>query len=270
MKQLIDYYSAYDEWGRLDREPLEYLVNMHHIRGNLPESGRILDNGAGPGKYSVELAKAGYRVTLADLTPRLVETAERKAEEEGVRERFDGFHALDARDLSGLPDENFDAALMLGPLYHLQEERDRRQAVGELHRVTKPGGIVFVAFMPRTAFLRTSLERPLNWKPNHTAAGLDKMLDTGAFEHEDEGRFTGAYYFDIDDIRPFMEEQGFESVKLIASASLAGSMDAEQWDYWRGRGEEEFAAVMRRVIQVSESPYILGTSSHLLYIGRRK
>lgn len=82
--RVVDYYSKFDEWGRLDREPLEFLINIHYIRQSLPASGLVLDNGAGPGKYAVELARLGYQVTLSDLTPASVELAEQKANEMGL------------------------------------------------------------------------------------------------------------------------------------------------------------------------------------------
>ncbi|WP_325176764.1 hypothetical protein [Paenibacillus alkalitolerans] len=50
MQDIVNYYSSFDEWGRLEREPLEFLVNWHFIKKHLPESGQILDNGAGPGR----------------------------------------------------------------------------------------------------------------------------------------------------------------------------------------------------------------------------
>lgn len=75
MNNIIDYYNSFDEWGRLDREPIEFQVNWHYIKKYLPQNGRILDNGAGPGKYSMKLANEGYKVTLTDLTRKLVEIA---------------------------------------------------------------------------------------------------------------------------------------------------------------------------------------------------
>ncbi|WP_322348786.1 class I SAM-dependent methyltransferase [Paenibacillus albus] len=114
MDAIIDYYSSFDEWGRLDREPLEFKVNLRYIQSNLPLSGHILDNGAGPGKYAMELAKLGYQITLSDLTPRLVEVAEAKAEELGLRKHFTNFLVQDARNLEQLESNQFDAALMLG------------------------------------------------------------------------------------------------------------------------------------------------------------
>jgi len=269
MEKVIKYYNSFDEWGRLDREPLEFKVNFHHIKANLPVQGRLLDNGAGPGKYSIELAKLGYQITLTDLTPRLVEIAMQKAQEQELKKQFDGFYVADARDLSRFSDNQFDATLMLGPLYHLQAEEDRATAVTELRRVTKNGGIVFVAFMSRIRFLTTSLLFPELWKPNNSVQGISDFLESGEFNHTDEGRFTGAYYFNIDDINPFMKSHGFESIKIVGSSSIAGAMNQEQWDYWRHKGEDEFQEIMRIVMHESESPYILGTSSHLLYIGRR-
>lgn len=51
MEYVIEYYSRFDEWGRLDREPLEFIINWHYMKRYLPPSGSVLDNGAGPGKY---------------------------------------------------------------------------------------------------------------------------------------------------------------------------------------------------------------------------
>ena len=69
-------------------------------------------------------------------------------------------------------------------------------------------------------------------------SAIKEFVRTGIFNHSDEGRFTGAYYFNLEDIKPFMEAHGFKTIKLIGSSSIAGSFKAEQFDYWRsvGRG----------------------------------
>ncbi|PWV93766.1 methyltransferase family protein [Paenibacillus cellulosilyticus] len=265
---IVDYYNQFDEWGRLDREPIEFLVNWHYMRSSLPAQGHILDIGAGPGKYSMALAQHGYEVTLADLTPRLVDIARDKAEELGLTEQFRGFHVADATNLNCYEDQIFDAALMLGPLYHLQEEADRSRAARELHRITKTGGLVFVAFMTRTRHLMTSLSDPQQWKPNHEPEGIAAFAQTGKFNHTDAGRFTGAYYYNIDEIEPFMEAHGFRTIQLIGSSSIAGGMRGERLDYWQSFGEERFREIMDLVYREAANRSNLGASSHLLYIGR--
>ncbi|PEJ48456.1 SAM-dependent methyltransferase [Bacillus sp. AFS002410] len=269
MSKIISYYNQFDEWGRLEREPIEFQVNWHYIKKYLPKTGCILDNGAGPGKYSMELAKDGYRVTLTDLTPRLVEIAKNKALEFQLDRQFDGFYSADARELSMFSDEQFDASLMLGPMYHLQEEKDRIQAVNELNRVTKKNGLVFVAFMPRIRHVFSSLLSPNNWRPNDNMDTILEFSQSGCFNHADEGRFTGAYYFNIEDINPFMEQQGFETLELIGS-NVGTILNDESWNYWRNKGESEVEKIISLLIEKATDPYILGTSSHLLYIGMKK
>jgi ubiquinone/menaquinone biosynthesis C-methylase UbiE len=268
--KVIRYYQSFDEWGRLDREPLEFLINWHYIRQFLPPSGNILDNGAGPGKYSMALAQHGYRVTLTDLTPRLVDIARDKAVELGLTNQIDGFYVADARDLRHWKEGQFDAALMMGPLYHLQDEEDRNAAVKELYRVTKKDGIVFVAFMSRVRHVLNSLLEPQRWKPNDQLDTIRQFMKTGIFDHHDEGRFTGAYYFPIDEIQPFMESHGFETLHLIGSTNLGAVFTPEQWEYWQNRGEKEFEKLLNLLIELAKDPYVLGVSSHLLYIGTKK
>lgn len=269
---IIDYYNSFGEreWSRLDREPLEFMVNWHYINKYLPASGSILDNGAGPGKYAIALAQQGFRMTLADLTPKLVEIAKEKSYELDVESFFDGFHVADARDLSEFANDSFDASLMLGPLYHLQHEDDRRTAVQELHRVTKNGSYVFIAFRSRTNHALASLLSPNHWRPNDNMNAIQTFMNDGIFNHTDEGRYTGAYFYNVEDINPFMESNGFQSVALIGSTNIGALLSEEQLSYWRQKGEEEYNRLIDFLIQSAEDPSLLGISSHLLYIGRKK
>lgn len=270
LQEIIDYYNSFDEWGRLDREPLEFQINWHYMKKYLPPTGEVLDNGAGPGRYSIELAREGYRVTLTDITPRLVEIAKTKAIELKLMDQFNGFYVADATDLRELENEQFDASLMMGPLYHLQSEEQRVAAVKELYRVTKKGGVVFVAFMSRVRHVLTSLLYPHQWKPNDNLDSIYEFIKTGIFNHRDQGRFTGAYYFNIEDIKPFMESHGFETLNLIGSENIGSVLTPEQWEYWRNRGDQEYKKLIDLLIKTATDPYVLGISSHLLYIGRRK
>ncbi|WP_298474196.1 class I SAM-dependent methyltransferase [Psychrobacillus sp. FSL K6-4046] len=269
MSNIISYYNQFDEWGRLEREPIEFQVNWHYISTYLPPNGNVLDNGAGPGKYAMKLALEGYNVTLTDLTPKLVEIAREKAEEFNLKGRFTDFLVADARDLSKIQDEQFDASLMLGPMYHIQGEADRIKAIQELHRVTKKDGLVFVAFMPRVKHLLTSLTHPENWKPHDQMDNILQFNQTGCFDHQETGRFTGAYYYNIDDIQPFMESNGFQSLELIGS-NVAATLNKASWDYWKEKGEQEYDKLINLLIEKASDPYMLGVSSHLLYIGTKK
>jgi ubiquinone/menaquinone biosynthesis C-methylase UbiE len=121
------YDDVEREWNRLVRDAyhsLEFLVTMHHIRKHFPPGGKILDAGGGPGRYSIELCRAGYNVVLFDLSPKCIATAKDKfkSEPEAVQNRLLEFVLGDIRDLSRFETNHFDAVLCLGgPLTHISD-----------------------------------------------------------------------------------------------------------------------------------------------------
>ncbi len=146
MNYLEEYYNAYDEDGRLlsRHGQVEYLTTMKYIRGCVSacDAPRILEVGAGTGRYSVTLAKEGYRVTAVELIRHNLDI---------LRGKLDGTEPITAMqgsalDLSALPDASFDITMLLGPMYHLYTREDKLQALREAVRVTKPGGWLLAAY----------------------------------------------------------------------------------------------------------------------------
>ena len=82
MNYLEDYYNNYDEEGRLlsRHGQVEYLTTMKYIRESLIgiSDPSVLEIGAGTGRYSVTLAKQGYRVTAVELIPHNLELLKSK------------------------------------------------------------------------------------------------------------------------------------------------------------------------------------------------
>ncbi len=110
----------------------------------------MLDIGGATGIHSSWLAEAGNDVTLIDPV----------ASQVAVAKEHSTFAALvgDARQLP-LASEVFDAVIMFGPLYHLQEREDRLRALSEAKRVLRPGGLLFAAAISRiSSFLDSTLE----------------------------------------------------------------------------------------------------------------
>ena len=146
MNFLENYYNNYDEEGRLLRRhgQVEYLITMHYINHILKEdkAKRILEVGAGTGRYSVTLAKEGYEVDALELIEHNLDI---------LKSKLDGtekIHAVqgNALDLSRYGDESFDLVLILGPMYHLYTMENRKKALSEAVRVTKKGGHICVAY----------------------------------------------------------------------------------------------------------------------------
>ena len=146
MDYLDEYYSSYDEEGRLlsRHGQVEYLTTRKIIRECLEglSDPAILEVGAGTGRYSVTLAKEGLRVTAVELIEHNLDI---------LKSKLDGTEPIaalqgNALDLSFLPDESFDLTMLLGPMYHLYTREDKLQALREAVRVTKPQGKILVAY----------------------------------------------------------------------------------------------------------------------------
>lgn len=135
------YYSSYNEDERFDKRhnSVEFLTTMDYIRRYLTPGDRILEIGAGSGRYSHALARTGHRVDAVELIPRnigLFRERTEPGEDVSIRQGT-------ATDLSCFEDGTFDLTLLLGPMYHLFTEEEQRAALSEAARVTKPGGLVF-------------------------------------------------------------------------------------------------------------------------------
>lgn len=144
-KYLNDFYNNYDEDERLKLKhgSVEFLTTMHYIENYLNAGDRILEIGAGTGRYSHALARYGYAVDAIELVEHNIEVFNKNTlVEENITVRQGN-----ALDLSAIPDSQYDITLLLGPLYHLYNKQDKQQAIREAMRVTKTGGIIFCAYV---------------------------------------------------------------------------------------------------------------------------
>lgn len=154
---LIDYYSSYDESGRLETKhgAVEFLTTMRYIDKYIREGDRVLEIGAATGRYSHALARRGYTVDAVELVEHNIEIFRQNTLPDEKITVTQG----NALDLSAFPDDKYDITLLLGPLYHLYNDEDKRQALSEVIRVTKPGGVIFAAYVISDGCLVVGLNR---------------------------------------------------------------------------------------------------------------
>ena len=139
-----NYYENYDEDARLTlrhRMP-EFLTTMRYIERYLTPGARVLEIGAGTGRYTLTLASMGYDVTAVEPVEHNLDILSSKIEAGQRVTPLPG----NACDLSFLSDGAFDTVLLLGPMYHLFTEEDKKKALAEALRVCRPGGVLFTAY----------------------------------------------------------------------------------------------------------------------------
>lgn len=142
---LTDFYNNYDEDSRLSSKHglVEFLTTMRYIDKYIKPNDRVLEIGAGTGRYSHALARRGYAVDAVELVEHNIDIFRLNTHPQEQVTISQG----NALDLSSIQDNRYNITLLLGPLYHLYTIEDKRQALNEAIRVTKPGGIIFAAYV---------------------------------------------------------------------------------------------------------------------------
>lgn len=252
------FYNEIDEDVRLGRSrqgQLEYLTTMEYIHRYAKPGDRILEIGAGTGRYSIALAKEGYDVTAVELVESNLEVMRKNGE------GLEKLHILqgDATDLSKLENEAYDITLSFGPLYHLYEKQDIASAISEEFRVTRKDGIIFSAFLSVYAIMYD------NYLNENLVAGIDENYDENFnVRHFENQLFTG---YDICEFEALFEDRPKEYLKTIGVDSILEL--AEQGKNFV-MSDSDFAAFAEYHLAICEKRELLGSSSHLLYICRKK
>jgi S-adenosylmethionine-dependent methyltransferase len=268
------YYDSFGEreWARLEDPSdgaVEFAVTCHALDTYLPTGARVLDLGGGPGRYSLWLAERGHRVVLADISPTLLDIARTKVAQSNSGGLVETIVEVDARDLSRWSDDAFDAALALGPFYHLLDPLDRERAAAELVRVLRPGGVAFVALMPRYAFLRRTLAVADERRHLKDPVFVERVLEEGTFVNDVPGRFTAGYGVRPEDVAPFFEGHGLATHALLACEGIVPDLQEDLAETMRD-DPAAYRQVLDVVLRTASDPSILGMSAHLLYVGRKQ
>lgn len=144
-KRIVEaFYAKMNEEERLaDRQGyVEYATTMAYIRKYLKPHMRIAEIGAGTGRYSLALSREGYHVDAVELVEHNIQVFRSKLKKEDDIRILQG----NALELSCLADKSMDITLLLGPMYHLFSKEHKKKALAEALRITKPGGLLFVAY----------------------------------------------------------------------------------------------------------------------------
>ena len=260
-----NYYDAAPEreWERLDTglSRIEFAATLRLIERYFPENGDVCDIGCGPGRYAIELARRGYRVTLFDLSGKLLERAKQAFTSEGIS--AERFIKGDARELACFRDESFDAVLLLGPLYHLVKRDDRSLALSEMIRILKPGGRAIIAFLNSWGLLRSGVvDFPKRFR---NPAFLRSMLGEQAFEDHELSGFTECHWSNPDIASEEIQDAGLRIISRAGAEGFLGGM-APLYESLRKDEPEAYENVLEFAAETSELPQFRDATDHVHFV----
>ena len=260
MDYLEEYYNNYDEDGRLlsRHGQVEYLTTMKYIRESLAglSDPKILEVGAGTGRYSVTLAKQGLKVTAVELIPHNLEI---------LKSKLDGTEPItalqgNALDLSRFADETFDLTLLLGPMYHLYSKEEKLQALSEAVRVTKSGGRILVAYCMNEP---TVIQYVFGL--NHLREVMDLNMLTSDWHCISEPKDL----FEMVRTEEIAELDAAVPVKRIKLVATDGATNYKR-EYIDAMDDETFSRWMEYHFAICERQDLIGASHHTLDILRKE
>lgn len=258
---LTDFYNNYDEDNRLEQKhgSVEFLTTMRYINKYIKPGDRVLEVGAGTGRYSHALARQGYVVDAVELVEHNIEIFRKNTQ---ITENVTVIQG-NALDLSAFPDGKYDITLLLGPLYHLYTKEDKQQALQEAIRVTRPGGIIFAAYVISDGCL---LDEGFKRGSFSVAKYVEKgLLDSETFAAKSEPKDL----FELvrkEDVNDLMAGFSVSRLHYVASDGCALFM-REAVDHM---DDEMFGLYLKYHFATCEREDLLGVTSHALDIFKKR
>lgn len=259
LKVLTDFYSQYDEDGRLLSKHgwVEYLTTMRYIEKYLRPGMRVLEVGAGTGRYSHTLARQGYRVDAVELVQHNIEIFRQNTQPgENITIRQGN-----AKDLAFLSEDTYDITLLLGPMYHLFTVPEQKQALTEAIRVTKPGGVVFVTYCNNDAtMVQYCFGRGMLREERYRC-----LVDPVTFKASSDPAELFQLYRK-EDIDALMAEFPVERLHYVGT-DMATNFMRQAVDEME---EELYELYLQYHFSICERPDMIGATHHMLDVFRKK
>ena len=244
--------------GRLEFERSKDIIARNLFK--LP--AKILDLGGGTGHYSFWLANLGYEVHLVDAMDNHIETAQKVVQ-------FYSLSSITVGDARGtkFSDESFDVVLMMGPLYHLTDKRDRLCALEEAKRVLKPGGRMMAVCISKFASLLDGYQSGFITDETFQSIVEQDLIDGQHRNPQNHPHyFTTTKFHEPSEFREEIEEAGFFDITLHAVEGFAAQLpdlDAKMSD------ESAKALMFHHLRTVESEPSLLGCTPHVIAVARK-
>jgi len=262
-----EFYNDYGmkEWDRWERDPLgrvKWLVHVHYLRQYLPTGARVLEIGAGAGRFTQVLAELTSHITVADISPGQLALNRQQAEAHGFDHAVEQRVECDMTDLHGIfADEEFDAVVCLGgPVSYLFERA--ADGIRELMRVTKPGGPIFLEVMTLWGIIHEMLFSvvEIDRAVNRQIVATGDLLLPGASSHH-------CRMYRAADFHRLLEGAGLPIELMFTSNVLTATWGEKLREV--SEDSETWRHMMELELEACREPGCLDMGTHLVAVCRK-
>jgi SAM-dependent methyltransferase len=249
------------EWTRFEAGPnsrTSLEVHLHYLRRFIQPRDRVLDVGAGPGRFTIELAEIGAVVVVADISPGQLELNRKRVAAAGKEEQVANRVIADITDLAGFRAGEFDAVVCYGgPLSYVVDRAEG--AVAELVRVTRPGGHVLVSVMSLVGAVWQYLDILLELAARDGVEPWDEIIRTGFLPEKDGYGHLPMHLYRWQELQDLLAPHG-----EVVAASAAGLLKTTEPD------DPELRNLLTRLeLDLAAEPGAIAGGEHMLAVLRK-
>ncbi len=268
-EQIASEFDRYGEreWNRLVETPVDEVslfIHSYYLQQHITAGMRVLEVGAGAGRFTQVLANLGVRIWVADISPVQLDLNRKYAQAFGFADAIETWNQVDICAMDTYPDSSFDCVVAYGgPFSYVLDRRDA--ALSESLRVLKPGGLLFISVMSVWGTAHRNLASVLALTPeiNQKVTGTGDL--TPATLPQRGGNFM--HMFRAGELRSWLETHDLAVVAMSASGciSIAWSDLLKSIRQDQTRWQE----LLRMELEASAEQGALDMGTHLIAIVRR-
>ncbi len=259
------------EWARLDGTPrgkLMYQAHLQALRWHIRSADAVLEVGAGPGRFTKDLATLAGELVVTDLTPENLVFNRAKMTELGLADRIADWREADICDLSAFPDARFDVVVCIGgPFNYVFESEDT--AFSEMLRVLRPGGLLILGLMCLPGIVRSLFHLARAEFETVSLDAIRWILETGK---QDRIHYTVpsqhiSHFMTRNDVLALCDRHGAQLVAEYSGGVLA-TVPAEHLD-WTYANPPLWELLVEAELRWCASPGSAESGDHMISVVQR-